>query len=111
MIKLTHVAALATACVLSAGAINAQTSGNPADSPRRDQIRDRTQDTNDYIAKQRSEGNITRGEAHEMRQDNREIAHDANQQMYDGRSLTRGEQSTINKEQTDLNRQITREAR
>jgi len=43
-----------------------------------------------------------------MKQENREIAHDAHQQARDGAGLSRGEQRDIDRQQTSLNREISR---
>ena len=66
------------ASVLAAGTASAQ---NPVvQEQRKDQVQDRVQDTNQRINQEYREGNITRNEARELKQENREIAHDAREQ-------------------------------
>ena len=97
------------ATVLVAGGAMAQ---NPyVQEQRKDQVKDRVQDTNQRINQEYREGNITRGEARELKQENREIARDARQQAHDGGGLSRSEQRDINQQQNQLNKQISRESR
>lgn len=104
----TAIIALA-ASVLVTGAAMAQ---NPViQEQRKDQVQDRIQDTNQRINQEYRSGNITRGEARELKQENREIARDAREQAHDGGGLSRGEQRDINQQQNQLNKQITRESR
>jgi uncharacterized protein HemX len=97
------------ATVLVAGGALAQNPG--VQEHRKDQVRDRVQDTNDRINQEYRSGNLSRGEARDLKQENREIAHDARDQAHDGRGLSRGEQRDINHQQNQLNREISRQAR
>ena len=102
---LTKAAAVAlAACVLTTGGASAQ-------EHRRDQVRDRIEDSDNRINREYRHGNISRGEARKLKQENREIAHDAWRQSHDGNGLSHHEQRGINEDQNRLNRQITRESR
>lgn len=96
------------ATVLTAGGAMAQ---SPMQEQRKDQVQDRIQDTNQRINQEYRAGNLSRGEARELKHENREIAQDARQQARDGGGLSRGEQRDINQDQNQLNKQITRESR
>jgi hypothetical protein len=97
------------ASVLVAGGAMAQ---NPyVQEQRKDQVRDRVHDTDQRINEEYRAGNLSRGEARELKQENREIARDAREQAHDGAGLSRGEQRDVNQQQNQLNRQITRESR
>jgi hypothetical protein len=101
----TKIAIIAVAAgVLAAGTVYAQ---NPIVQEQR---KDRVQETKQHIDQDYREGNVTRGEAHDLTLDNREIAHDAGQQVHDGGGLSRGEQRDINQQQNTLNRDITRQS-
>jgi hypothetical protein len=96
------------ATVLAASGAMAQT---VVQEQRKDQVQDRIHDTNQRINEEYRSGNLTRGEARELKQENREIARDARQQAHDGGGLSRGEQHDINQDQNQLNKQISRESR
>ncbi|MBV8392732.1 MAG: hypothetical protein JOY81_06075 [Alphaproteobacteria bacterium] len=76
---------------------------------RQEQVQDRVQDTNQRINREYREGEISRGEARELKHENREIQHEENAMARDG--LSRGEQRSLNQQENQLNRQITRESR
>lgn len=90
--------------VLAAGAASAQ-------EMRKDQVQDRLHDTNQKINQEYREGNLSRGEARELKQENREIAHETRHDEHTGGYLSRGEQAQINQQENQLNRQINRESR
>ena len=71
----------------------------------------RSHDTNQKINQQYREGNISRGEARELKQENREIAHETRHDEHTGGYLSRGEQAEINQQENQLNKQINRESR
>ncbi|CAN5726061.1 hypothetical protein BH10PSE6_BH10PSE6_24050 [soil metagenome] len=95
------------ASVLAAGTTFAQ---SPMQEQRTDQVQDRVQDTNQRINEEYRQGSITRNEARELKEENREIAHDARDQARDGAGLSHGEQRDINQQQNTLNREITRQS-
>jgi septal ring factor EnvC (AmiA/AmiB activator) len=82
--------------VLAAGAASAQ-------EMRRDQVQDRLHDTNQRINEDYREGEISRGQAHELKQENRAVGRELRRDERDG-YLSRGEQA-------DINRQINRQTR
>ena len=96
------------ASVLAAGTAYAQ---DPiVQEQRKDQVQDRVQDTDQRINEEYRQGNITRDEARQLKQENREIAQDAQDRAYDGPGLSRGDQRDINQQQNMLNREITRQS-
>jgi len=109
VIAFTRNAIIAMAAgVLAAGTAYAQ---NPVvQEHRQDQVQDRVHDTDARINQEYREGNITRNEARELKQENREISRDARQQAQDGIGLSRGEQRDVNQQQNSLNREITRQS-
>ena len=101
----TKIATVAFASlVLAAGTAAAQ-------EMRKDQVQDRVHDTNQRINQEYREGNISRGQARELKQENREIAHETRHDEHTGGSLSHGEQHNINQQENSLNRQINRESR
>jgi len=101
--------AVFTAAMLVAGVAQAQ---NPyVQEYRKDQVRDRQRDTDQRINEEYRAGNLSRNDARELKQENREIIQDANRQAHDGGGLSRGEQRDLNQQQNQLNREITRESR
>jgi hypothetical protein len=98
------IAAIAFAGIaLVAGAASAQ-------EMRKDQVRDRIQDTNQKINQEYREGDISRNQARDLKQENREIAHETRHDEHTGGYLSHGEQSQINQQEHQLNKQINREA-
>jgi hypothetical protein len=55
--------------------------------------------------------NISRGQAHELKRENREIAHETRHDEHTGGYLSHGEQRNINQQENALNRRINRESR
>jgi hypothetical protein len=101
----TKIAAVAFASLaLAAGTAAAQ-------EMRKDQVQDRVHDTNQRINQEYREGNISRGQARELKQENREIARETRHDEHTGGYLSRGEQRDINQQENALNRQINRESR
>ena len=90
--------------VLAAGTAAAQ-------EMRKDQVQDRVHDTNQRINQEYREGNISRGQAHELTQENREIAHETRHDEHTGGTLSHGEQRNISQQENALNHQINRESR
>jgi hypothetical protein len=100
----TKIATVAFATlVLAAGTAAAQ-------EMRKDQVQDRVHDTNQRINQEYHEGNISRGQAHALKQENREIAHETRHDEHTGGYLSHGEQHGINQQENALNRQINRES-
>ena len=101
----TKIATVAFASlVLAAGTASAQ-------EMRKDQVQDRIHDTNKRINEEYREGDISRGQARELKQENREIARETRHDEHTGGGLSRGEQAEINQQENALNRQINRESR
>jgi hypothetical protein len=101
----TKIATVAFASlVLAAGTAAAQ-------EMRKDQVQDRVQDTNQKINQEYREGNISRGQEHELKQENREIAHETRHDEHTGGTLSHGEQHNINQQENALNRQINHDSR
>ena len=100
---------LKTAAAIFAGLIAIASTSASAQEYRKDQVQDRVQDTNQRINREYREGDISRGEARELKQENREIKHEESAMARDG--LSRGEQRELNQQENTLNRQITRESR
>jgi hypothetical protein len=97
----TKIATVAFASLaLAAGTATAQ-------EMRKDQVQDRIHDTNQRINQEYREGNISRGQARELKQENREIARETPHDEH----LSRDEQRNINQQENVLNRQINRESR
>jgi hypothetical protein len=80
-----------------------------AQAGRQDQVNDRVQDTNQRINKEYREGDISRGEAHQLKEENRDIKIEERAEARDG--LSHGEQRSLNQQENSLNHQITRESR
>ncbi|HEY4169630.1 MAG TPA: hypothetical protein VGM96_22760 [Reyranella sp.] len=99
----TKIATVAFASVVLAA------STASAQEIRKDQIQDRVQDTNQKINQEYRRGNISRGRAHELKQENREIAHETRHDEHAGGTLSHGEQHDINQQENALNRQINRD--
>jgi len=74
-------------------------------------VQDRVPDADQRINQEYREGNISRGQAHELKQENREIAHETRHDEHTGGYLSHGEQHNINQQENALNRQINRESR
>jgi len=101
----TKIATVAFASlVLAAGTAAAQ-------EMRKDQVQDRIHDTNQKINQEYREGNISRGQARELKQENREIAHEMRHDEHTGGYLSHGEQHDINQQENAMNRLINRESR
>jgi septal ring factor EnvC (AmiA/AmiB activator) len=103
-IPFAKIATLAFASlVLAAGAASAQ-------EMRKDQAQDRLHDTNQRINEEYREGEISRGQARELKQENREVGRELRRDERDG-YLSRGEQAEINRQENAINRQINRDSR
>jgi hypothetical protein len=83
----------------------------PAQEVRKDQVQDRIHDTNQRINEEYREGELSRGQARQLKQENREIARESRHDEHTGGYLSRGEQAEINQQENALNRQINRESR
>jgi hypothetical protein len=98
------IATVAFASVmLAAGAASAQ-------EMRKDQVQDRIQDTNQRINQEYRDGDISRGEARELKQENHEIARETRHDERTGGYLSHGEQAEINHQENQLNKQISRDS-
>ena len=102
-IPFIKIATIAFAGIALAGAASAQ-------EMRKDQVQDRIQDTNQRINQEYREGDISRNQARDLKQENREIAHETRQDERSGGYLSRGEQAEINHQENQLNKQINRDS-
>jgi hypothetical protein len=77
--------------------------------PRRDQVNDRLANQFRRISQERREGELTGGQAHWLRQQDRHILHEerADARWHDGH-ITRGEQAHLNRELNGVSREIGR---
>lgn len=89
--------------MLAAGAASAQ-------EMRKDQVQDRIQDTNQKINQERRDGDISRSEARDLKQENRDIAKETRHDEHTGGGLSHPEQAQINHQENQLNKQINRAA-
>jgi len=99
----TRIATVAFASLMLAGGTAA------AQEMRKDQVQDRIHDTNQRINEEYREGDISRGQARQLKQENREIARETRHDEHTGGYLSRGEQAEINQQENAVNRQINRE--
>ena len=75
--------------------------------PRRDQVNDRIANQFHRIAQERREGEISRGQANALRQQDRRIlAQERRDARWDGGHITRGEQAHLNHELNTVSREI-----
>ena len=99
--NLATIAAVAVAGIaLSASAF--------AQDGRQNQVNDRVQDTNQRINQEYRDGDISRNQARQLKEENRDIKHEEQAQARDG--LSHGEQRSLNQQENSLNRQITRDS-
>jgi outer membrane murein-binding lipoprotein Lpp len=101
----TKIATVAFASLmLAAGAASAQTM-------RTDQVQDRIQDTNQKINQEYRDGDISRSQARDLKEENHDIARETrHDERTDGGNVTRPEQAQINQQENQLNHQINRDA-
>ena len=80
-----------------------------AQDGRQGQVNDRVQDTNQRINQERRDGDISRGQAQELKQENRDVKIEERAEARDG--LSHGEQRSLNQQENSINRQLNRDSR
>ncbi len=78
--------------------------GALAQQGRQDQVQDRVQDTNQRINHEYREGDISRGQARELKRENNDVRHEEQAESRGG--LSRGDQHMMNRQENGINRQI-----
>jgi hypothetical protein len=102
----TTVLALAGASLL-AGATAADAGTWQNRHPRRAEVNGRLANQNRRITQERRDGQITRGQAHDLRAEDRGIrAQERFDASHDGGHITKGEQAQLNREENGVSRQI-----
>jgi len=104
---LTLIGALSTLAILGlASSASAETRWEH-NHPRRDEVVDRLHNQNARITQERREGELTYGQAHRLRSEDRTIFR---QEQFDARlnggHITRGEQHALNQEENVVSHQI-----
>jgi hypothetical protein len=105
----TVVAALAALVVAGVATPSFAENSWERSHPRRDQVNDRIANQFRRISQERREGELTRGQAHWLRQQDRHILAQerADARWHDGH-ITRGEQAHLNRELNGVSREIGR---
>jgi hypothetical protein len=108
--KLTVFAFTTTLLATSAGSAFAAAEGWNASHPRRAEVNHRLANQNATIKRDRSDGDLSRGQArqlhredHQIRQEERDMA------ARDGGHITRADQRVLNHQENGVNRQISRD--
>ena len=77
--------------------------------PRRDQVNDRLEHQNARINRELREGELTRGQAHRLRMEDRTIRNEERAMArFNHGHITRGEQRLLNQQEDAVSRQIGR---
>jgi hypothetical protein len=103
------VAALAALVVAGAATPSFAETSWERNHPRRDQVNDRIANQFRRISQERREGELTRGQAHWLRQQDRHIlAQERADARWNGGYITRGQQAHFNRELNGVSREIGR---
>ena len=108
----TKLIAVGLALTLAAGATATAASADTVwqqHHPRREEVNGRLANQSHRISMERREGEITRGQARDLRAEDRGIR--AQERFYasrDGSHLTKSEQLRLNREENHVSRQISR---
>jgi len=103
------VAALAALVVCGAATPSFAENSWERNHPRRDQVNDRISNQFHRIAQERREGELSRGQANWLRQQDRRIlGQERNYARWNGGYITRGEQAHLNRELNHVSREIGR---
>jgi photosystem II stability/assembly factor-like uncharacterized protein len=103
------VAALAVLAVCGTATPSFAENSWERNHPRRDQVNDRIANQSHRISQERREGELTRGQAHYLRQQDRHIlGQERRDARWNGGYITRGEQAHFNHELNTVSREIGR---
>ena len=82
-----------------------------ADDYRSDQVNGRIQNENAKIHEEYREGDLSRGQARELHQEEQAVRHEEHEMKRDnGGYLTTGEQHQLNRQENAINHQINRDS-
>jgi hypothetical protein len=79
-----------------------------AQDGRQGQVNDRVQETNQRINQEYRNGDISRHQEHQLKEENRDIKIEERAEARDG--LSHGEQRSLNQQENSLNHQITHDS-
>ena len=109
--KFVRLTTIVFAGLLASGAASSAFAENAweAHHPRRDQVNDRLGNQSRRINREYREGEISRGQAHRLRRDDRFIRREErNMAAINGGHITRTEQQVLNQQENWVSRQIGR---
>jgi hypothetical protein len=104
----TKAAAILTAVLLGASATTALAGGNwGANHPRREQVNDRLQNQNKRINNEVKSGEITKGQAKQLHQEDHAIRQEERtMSKFDNGHITKADQKALNQQENAVSRQI-----
>ena len=109
--RLTKFATVAFAATLLAGSAGTAFADTPwqEDHPRREEVNNRLGNQDRRINEERREGELGRGQAHQLHREDRHIRNEERRMASrDGGHITRADQRILNRQENHVSRQIGR---
>jgi hypothetical protein len=105
--KLALTTALATLMIGAAGTATAAEGQWNKDHPRRHEVNHRLNNQDRRIDKERREGEISKGQAHQMHKEDHQVRQEERDMAsQNGGHITKSEQHTLNQQENGISRQI-----